>query len=113
MSELGLNDEELKLVAALARDDASKASRLGFYAAAILPTLLLGSYGILKPELVSLGLAFAGLLLFFVWHISRELQYLKPTIGVFQKIAAHERRAEVNAQRSVEADNPAPGGPAV
>ena len=100
MSELGLSDEEQKLVGLLARDDASKASRLGFYAAALLPASVFGVYGVVKSDLVALGLAFAGLFLFVLWRISQELQYLKPTIGVFQKVAAHEKRLSATSMRS-------------
>jgi len=103
MSDLGLTQLEKNLVAALAHESDSKSSRLGFYAAVLIPALAFAGYGIYKKDLVALGLAFFGLLLFLWWRISQELQHFEPYAGVFKKVAAHER-----AQQGIQADAASP-----
>lgn len=92
MSELDLTKEEKDLVAAMTRNQGVW-STIGFYSAAVVPSLLFAGYGVSAENLVAMAVAFGALLFFVIWLISRELSYVAPFLSIFRKIMAHEQRA--------------------
>ena len=93
MGDLHLTEEERKLAEDMAGDRNGFGARVGFYGSVLVPFVLFASYGILKSDVVAIGLAFVGLLLFVCWGILREFGHLPRYKSLFQKVAEHERHS--------------------
>jgi hypothetical protein len=107
MSDLKLDTSERELVEAMARDTHSPASRIGFFASVLVPVLAFAAYGIFKKDIVAVGLAFAGLLIFVWWRLSHEFTKVPIYKSLFTKILNHEK---TEAQQGVPADVARPAG---
>ncbi|WP_440222047.1 hypothetical protein ACQQ2N_13250 [Dokdonella sp. MW10] len=90
MSRLGLDPLERALVAQLAVGD-SRLHRLGYYAAALVPALGFGAWGIARGDVVALGLGFAGLVLFVIWNLAGEWRLAPVFASLCAKVDAFER----------------------
>ena len=93
MSDLGLTEEEREYVELIARDKFSATSVLGFYVCVVAPSVAFCIYGLVKRDYVAEFVAFAGLILFFTWYISHQVQRRHVYRSVFRKVAQHERES--------------------
>ncbi len=100
MSRLGLDPLERALVAQLAVGD-SRLHRLWYYAAALVPALGFGGWGIARGDVVALGLGFAGLVLFVLWNLAGEWRLAPVFASLCAKVDAFERAA---VERAVDGD---------
>jgi hypothetical protein len=91
MSKLNLTREELSLVHSLSLGRGDSATRLGFYASVLVPALAFAGYGWIHGDVLAIGIAFAGLVGFLCWRISRELSLAPIYKSLFSKIAENER----------------------
>lgn len=66
--------DERSLISYLAQQE-SALHRWGFYLAALGPIFAFGGYGLLRQDLVALGMAFFALLGFLIWHVSASRRY--------------------------------------
>jgi|KBSMisStandDraft_5_1062788.scaffolds.fasta_scaffold531543_3 hypothetical protein len=97
MGDLNLTNEERELAEALGRDRYGKWSRLGFYSAVMLPSILFGAYGILTLDAVAVFIAFLGLFIFLAWRISQEVSRVEAYKGLLRKVLEHEERIRERA----------------
>ena len=93
MSDLNLTQEERQIAEAAARDRHGTASRLGFYASVLIPSLLFAGYGCAQRDFVAVAVAFLGLLIFIGWRISGELSRTSLYKSLCRKIVDHEERS--------------------
>ena len=104
MSDLHFTDEERELVDAMARDRHGMASRLGFYAAVLVPVLVFGAYGVIRRDLLATALALVGLAIFVCWNLSEESKYIGLYQSIFRKVAQHQRDTAAPAQQAAAGD---------
>ncbi|GLQ97878.1 hypothetical protein [Dyella mobilis] len=61
--------------------------RWGFYSAWLVPILAFGSYGLLRQDIVALGMAFFGLLFFTLWRIASSFRSQRIVASILDKVA--------------------------
>src|SRR5579864_3016026 len=90
MGNLNLTPQEREVVDAWSRDRHGPLSRLGFYGSVLVPILLFAGYGIFAPNLLAMGFALVGLLIFVGWQMSRQFMQLSIYKSLFRKVSEHE-----------------------
>jgi hypothetical protein len=91
MARLGLTEPERNYVARMAAVRESRYSRVGFYSAVLVPAFGFGVYGLLRADVVALGLGFAALAYFSLWRIAGEVRHAPTFFSICRKIAESER----------------------
>ena len=77
--------DERSLISYFAQEESSL-HRWGFYLAALVPIFAFGGYGIVRQDLVALGMAFFGLFGFFIWYVSASRRYSRSLASICRKI---------------------------
>jgi hypothetical protein len=65
-------------------------SWLGFYAAILVPIVVFAIYGLVRRDIVAMGIAFGGLLLYQIWKIATDLSRIAIYRSLMTKMAARE-----------------------
>jgi hypothetical protein len=94
MSKLGFTEEEQNYLAQIAVIKESRFGRVGFYSAVLVPAMAFGVYGLVRADLLALGLAFAALVYFSIWRIVAEVRHAPLYVSICSKVAAFERNAD-------------------
>ena len=92
MSKLGFTKEEQTYVARVASINERGVGRVWFYSAVLVPAIAFGVYGIVRSDLIALGLAFAALVYFAVWRIVGEVRNAPVFFSIFSKIVDYEKK---------------------
>lgn len=93
MSKLGLTETEQNYVTQIAAAKESGFGRVGFYLAVFMPALTFGLYGLVRGDIIALGLGFAAFVFYSIWRIAGEIQHAPLYVSIMSKVAAFERQS--------------------
>jgi hypothetical protein len=80
------SDEERRLISYFAGRKHDTCRRLSFYTAILIPLILFAAYGFFRHDIISIAIAFFGLLIYQFWHISGEIKYARLFHSIFTKL---------------------------
>ena len=92
MNELGFTEQEQSYVTRIAGVKVTSFYRVWFYSALLVPFIAFGIYGLVRGDLIALGLAFTALVFFSIWRIASEIKHAPLFFSIFSKIAEYEKR---------------------
>jgi len=90
MNDEALTVEERALMNSWSGRSQDAFSRLGYYAAILLPLVVFAIYGLAKRDVVAIAIAFGGLLLYQLWNIGHDLSRVAIYRSLMTKMAARE-----------------------
>ncbi|MGB0132467.1 hypothetical protein [Dokdonella sp.] len=82
---MNFTSDEKALISYFAHQEGSL-NRWGFYLAALVPIFAFGGYGLLRQDLVALGMAFFAQLGFLLWHVSASRRYSRILASICRKL---------------------------
>ncbi len=82
---MDFTSDERSLISYFAQQESSL-HRWGFYAAGLIPIFAFGGYGLMRQDIVALGMAFFALFGFLLWHISASRRYGNLLASICRKL---------------------------
>ena len=95
--DLEFSPEEWSIIVGFSSSRGTTGNRLGWYASALGPIVILRAYGAWKSDIIAISLAFACLLAYVVWLSVGELRGLQVYQSIFSKIVAFKEMKETSS----------------